>query len=35
MIYVNQIDFQIFFWELALLDNPIDWIKKMKSILEK
>ena len=25
----------IFFWELALLDNPIDWIKKMKSILEK
>lgn len=25
----------IFFWELVLLDNPIDWIKKMKNILEE
>tara|TARA_B100001559_G_scaffold314968_1_gene316129 strand:- start:42 stop:314 length:273 start_codon:yes stop_codon:yes gene_type:complete len=24
---------RIFFWELVLLDNPIDWIKKMKNIL--
>ena len=23
----------IFFWELVLLNNPIDWIKKMKDIL--
>ena len=25
----------IFFWELSLLDNPIEWIKKMKEILRK
>ena len=25
----------IFLWEFALLDNPVEWIKKMKRILDK
>ncbi len=25
----------IFFWELALLDNSVEWIKKMKNILDE
>ena len=23
----------VYFWELCLIDNPIEWIKKMKEIL--